>query len=129
MKKITILLSLFMVIALNNSHAQSNNKSLVAIATDITRIFYIGLDNPLTIVVSGVSPNKVIVRLSEGNLKGNNGKYIATFTHPGEVFLEVSAINGNKLNLLEKIKYIVRIIPDPVNGTIPGIYPLNANIR
>jgi hypothetical protein len=80
-----------------------------AISLDKQNVFYIGVDNPITVVARGVPLEQVNV--SGENLtitKQSNDRYTVRGTMPGEGTITVS---GGGLN--QKFKYRVKRIPDP----------------
>ena len=80
------------------------------VSADKMNVFYIGVDNPISVAVAGVSSNDVKVRCDGCSLNGSRGKYIATATRPGEVTVNVSG--GGLPNT--PFKFRVKRIPDPV---------------
>jgi N-acetylmuramoyl-L-alanine amidase len=88
----------------------------VAIALDKINVLYIGIDNPITIAVSGYKSEDLIVSMNNGIISGKDGKYIAhvTNTSPAEIVIE-TYINGIKKRLGTQ-SYRVKHLPDPVNG-------------
>ncbi len=60
--------------------------SAVAVSPDKMNVFYIGVDNPLTVSAAGVAPTDLVVNVSGcgANLSNSgNGKYIAKAVTPG----------------------------------------------
>ena len=58
----------------------------VTVSADKMNVFYIGVENPVSVVAAGVSSNDLRVSGSGGglNLKSaGNGKYTATVSQPG----------------------------------------------
>ncbi len=80
------------------------------VSADKMNVFYIGVDNPISVAVAGVSSNDVRVNCSGCDLKGSRGKYVATASRPGEVTVNVSG--GGLPNT--PFKFRVKRIPDPV---------------
>lgn len=80
------------------------------VSADKMNVFYIGVDNPISVVVAGVSSNEVNVKCDGCTLKGSRGKYIATATRPGDVTINVSGGGMPRT----PFKYRVKRIPDPV---------------
>ena len=109
----------------------------VAVSLDKMNVFYIGVDNPISVSAAGVATKDLKVNAAGGGLKlkkNGNGKYIATVTNPGNANITVS---GGGLEPT-KFDYKVKRIPDPVvrlgkfnggkvgNGTfkaMPGLIP------
>jgi hypothetical protein len=74
-------------------------------------VFYIGVDNPITVAAAGVSSNDLKVNAT-GVTLNNDGKahYIVRATTPGEATITLS---GGGLPATS-FKYRVKRIPDPV---------------
>ena len=83
----------------------------VAVSPDKMNVFYIGVDNPISVAAAGVSSNDLNVRGSGAGIKMNRtgqGKYNVTVSQPGEANITVS---GGGLN--DKFGFRVKRIPDP----------------
>ena len=82
------------------------------VSADKMNVFYIGVDNPISVAVAGANSNEVRVNGSGGgiNVSGGNGKYNVTVSQPGEATINVSG--GGLPNT--PFKYRVKRIPDPV---------------
>ncbi|NND31591.1 MAG: hypothetical protein HKN76_03300 [Saprospiraceae bacterium] len=80
------------------------------VSADKMNVFYIGVDNPISVAVAGASSNQVKVSGSGVTVKGNNGKYIVTAKKPtNDAKISVSAPGINK-----SFDFRVKRIPDPV---------------
>lgn len=89
----------------------------VAVSADKMNVFYIGVENPLTISASGVSSNDVKVSSTGGiNISGSGSKRKVTAKKPGEATIKVSA-NGK---ILGSFPFRVKRIPDPVASLNPN---------
>lgn len=87
---------------------------VVAAAPLKMNVFYIGVDNPLRVAVTGIPANELSLRLvGAGALRGNNGDYVVTVSQPGEVTIQIFRKQGAKETLLGEEKYRVKRIPDP----------------
>jgi gliding motility-associated protein GldM len=82
----------------------------VAVSADKMNVFYIGVDNPLSVAAAGVSSNELRVSASGGgaSLSGSGSNYVCKVTTPGEAQINVS---GGGLN--QSFKFRVKRIPDP----------------
>ena len=80
------------------------------VSADKMNVFYIGVDNPVSVSVAGASSNEIKVTGSNVSIKGSGGKYIATATKPGDATVNVSG--GGLPNT--PFKFRVKRIPDPV---------------
>lgn len=93
-----------------------------SIAADKMNVFYIGVENPVTVSAAGVAPQKLNVSMTQGSISGSGGKYVVKVTQQGETYISVSA-NGKEYT---KEKFRVKMIPDPqaeVGGKPGGRMP------
>ncbi len=82
----------------------------VAVSLDKMNVFYIGVDNPVSVSAAGVSSNDVRVSATGVSVKSNGGgKFTVTATTPGEATLTVSGGGAS-----QTFSYRVKRIPDPV---------------
>lgn len=82
----------------------------VAVSLDKMNVFYIGVDNPISVSVAGASSNQINVSASGVTVKSNGGgKYTVNATTPGDATVTVSAPGVS-----QSFKYKVKRIPDPV---------------
>lgn len=85
----------------------------VTVAAEKMNVFYIGVDNPVSVAAAGVSSNDLRVSASGGGLSlksAGTGKYVATATTPGDAKITVS---GGGLTPTS-FDFRVKRIPDPV---------------
>jgi len=83
----------------------------VAISLDKMNVMYVGVDNPISLSVAGVSSYDIKVSASGLKLKKKNGgNYVAKPTKIGEGSITIS---GGALKPVTK-KYRIKKIPDPV---------------
>ncbi|MBK7869449.1 MAG: gliding motility protein GldM [Saprospiraceae bacterium] len=85
----------------------------VAVAADKMNVFYIGVDNPVSVSAAGISSNSLRVSGSGGGIrmnKVNEGKYNVTVSEPGEAVITVA---GEGLTST-RFNFRVKRIPDPV---------------
>ncbi len=83
----------------------------VSVSLDSMKVFYIGVDNPVTVAASGVSSNQLKVEGSGITInKKGNSKYIVKASRPGRASITVS---GGGLQP-SKFFYTVKRIPDPI---------------
>ena len=82
----------------------------VAVSADKMNVFYIGVDNPVSVSVAGASSNDVRATCSGCNMTGSRGKYNVTATKPGEAKITVSGGGLPATNF----DFRVKRIPDPV---------------
>lgn len=81
----------------------------VAVSLDKMNVFYIGVDNPISVSAAGVSSNDVRVSASGVTVNSQGGgHFIVRATTPGEASLTVSGGGAS-----QTFKYRVKRIPDP----------------
>ena len=86
------------------------------VSADKMNVFYIGVDNPVSVTVAGVSSNQVKTSPTGCQLrKVSGGKYIATATRPGDATINVSGGGFPST----PFKFRVKRIPDPVASLNP----------
>ncbi|MEO5892690.1 MAG: gliding motility protein GldM [Ferruginibacter sp.] len=85
-----------------------------AIMLDKMNVFYIGVDNPITIS-SGSGWDKTSVSMTGGTLSGSNGSRVVKVTTPGKASITVNA-DGKTT----PFDFRVKEIPDPVFKVGPG---------
>lgn len=85
----------------------------VAVSLDKMNVFYIGVDNPISVSAAGVSSNEVKVSGSGSGISispaGSGGKFTVRVTTPGEAKLTVSGGGASST-----FDYRVKRIPDPL---------------
>jgi BlaR1 peptidase M56/GldM C-terminal domain len=74
-------------------------------------VFYIGLDNPITINAQNVKPEELVVTLSKGKIQGTAGVYMVKVTQPGEVTIKLSKRDGSEIPGTFTI--MAKLLPDP----------------
>jgi gliding motility-associated protein GldM len=86
----------------------------VTVSADKMNVFYIGVDNPVSIAAAGVSSNELRVSANGAgiSLRGGNGKYTATVSQPGEATINVSG--GGLTN--SRFMFRAKRIPEPANS-------------
>jgi gliding motility-associated protein GldM len=90
------------------------------VSADKMNVLYIGVDNPMSISVPGVSNNlvKSSIEGSGGSLKPDPGKggghFIANVTTVGKATIRVSAELNGKVTPMGAFEYRVKRVPDPI---------------
>ncbi len=100
-----------------------------AISADNMNVLFIGLDNPMSISVPGVTPANTIVKSSAGiHIRSNgSGKFIATATGPvGKGLVTVHArMSDGSVKKMGEMEYRIRKVPAPrlkFGSLVPGTY-------
>ena len=110
--RIRLLALIFAIVVSFDISAQTNSGPVVS--ADNMNIFYIGVDNPVSVAVPGVLSDKLKVTISEGSISGSNGKYTVNVSKPGDT--EISVYVETKPGVYEKEgtkKFRIRRIPYP----------------
>lgn len=89
-------------------------KPAAAVSADKMNVFYIGVDNPVTISAAGVAPENLQPSLAgQGSITGSRGKYIVKVTGGNEVTINVNAKFANGSKNMGSSKFRVKRLPDP----------------
>lgn len=83
----------------------------VAVSADKMNVFYIGVENPISIAAAGVSSNSMNVSCSGCNLSGSGKTRTVTVSSPGEATITV---NSPDMASPASFKFRVKRIPDPI---------------
>lgn len=97
-------------------------KPAAAVSPDKMNVFYIGVDNPISVSAAGVAPENLVVNISGGTLSGSRGKYIVRVNSGTEATVSVGGKFGDKTTSMGSFKFRVKRVPDPVCyvGSIKG---------
>jgi len=91
---------------------------MAAISADELNVFYVGLDNPISVAVAGVDSRNVAVNASAGNLQNiGGGRYKVLFParQGNESIISVSAKMGDgRVVPMGSKKFKIRNVPRPV---------------
>ncbi|MFH1004015.1 MAG: gliding motility protein GldM [Bacteroidota bacterium] len=88
----------------------------IVVSPDKMNVFYIGLDNPVSISVPGIAAEDIQPSLSgKGSMSGSRGKYIVRVGAGKECVINVSARTrtGTK-SMGQGVKFRVKPVPNPV---------------
>jgi len=78
-------------------------------------VFYIGVDNPVSVSVPGFAAERVTASISSGTITGSNGKYTVKVTQPGKAIVTVSAKQlDNTTKSMGQVEFRVKRVPDPI---------------
>ncbi len=99
------------------------------VSPDKMNVFYIGVDNPVSVSVPGIPSRDIRISISSGSMSGANGKYSVKVNNPGTVTVSVSAeITKGRSELLSRTVFRAKRIPDPVakfsgrsGGSVPTV--------
>ncbi|HBS88390.1 MAG: hypothetical protein A2W91_14665 [Bacteroidetes bacterium GWF2_38_335] len=89
--------------------AQENNH--VVVGASFQKVLYIGVDNPLEIVIPGEKCSDISATISDGTLTSlGNGKYNVVVKNRGLSTIYISL----KSELIDSIVFKIKRIPDPI---------------
>lgn len=85
------------------------------VSADKMNVFYIGVDNPVTISVPGIPNEKVRPSISNGRLTPQGGgKYVVRVDGGSESVISVAAELSGQTRSMGQVKFRVKRVPDPV---------------
>jgi gliding motility-associated protein GldM len=94
-----------------------------SVTADKMNVFYIGVDNPVTVAVAGVPNRDVRASMSNGTMNSaGDGKYNVRVSAPGESNVSVSAMVGGKSVSFGTKLFRIKRIPTP-NASAGGLQP------
>ncbi|HEY4786010.1 MAG TPA: GldM family protein [Bacteroidales bacterium] len=87
---------------------------VAAVSPTRMNVFYLGIDNPVSIAVAGIPANQVFATIDNGTIRMSGNNYIVKPQHIGKATVQVfGAMDGNK-KLLSNVEFRVKPLPDPV---------------
>lgn len=101
------------ILALVVSFYQASSQNF-AIGLDKMNVFYIGLDNPLTIAVEGYSLKDIIVKVDNGKVSKSYGSYTYTAGKPGKATITLYVKVNGKVKKIGSNDSRVKNLPYPV---------------
>ncbi|MES2701389.1 MAG: gliding motility protein GldM [Bacteroidota bacterium] len=94
---------------------------------DKMNVFYIGVENPVTVTAAGYSVQDVSLEVPDATVKGELGKYAITVTKPGKIQVKINAkTKEGPIKQVGTMDVRVKRIPDPIaklSGKIGGLMP------
>jgi gliding motility-associated protein GldM len=100
----------------------------IAVSATKMNVFYLGVDNPVEISVSGVAGNKIRATASNGVLESRGNSFIMRAKRLGNCMISVSAELDGKWSTVGTKEFRVKAVPDPVatvNGQKGGMIAKN----
>jgi hypothetical protein len=89
----------------------------LVVNADAMNVMYMGVNNPMSVSVSGVAPNNLLVSATSGKVmmeKDHPGHYSMQFSAEGETTVRVGVVRkGGGVNPIGEIKFRVKKLPDP----------------
>lgn len=102
----TLILVLSLSVATYAQHA--------VIANTKMNVVYIGIDNPIEIAISRYSEDDIRVKVGQGTITGESGKYNWKVTTPGTAEIKVFVVENGQEKEIYSTNYRVKRIPNPV---------------
>jgi gliding motility-associated protein GldM len=94
----------------------------IVVSPDKMNVFYVGIDNPVSISVPGIAAEDIVPSMSGGSISGARGKYtvkVAQAMSGKKCMVNVSARTKNGVKSMGKgIEFRVKTVPNPV----PTVY-------
>lgn len=77
-------------------------------------VFYLGVDNPVSVSVPGITSNKLKVDITNGTIRKSGDNYLVKPKKAGKSVITVSAIRDNgKVAKLQTLNFRVKTVPNP----------------
>lgn len=76
-------------------------------------VFYIGVDNPVSISAGGVSPGQINADMTNGSIIRDGNEWIVRPESPGKATVSVSAKLGDRMKSMGSVEYRVKNVPNP----------------
>lgn len=77
-------------------------------------VFYLGVDNPVSVSVPGVTSDKLKVDITNGTIRNNGNHFIVKPKKAGKSTITVSAVRDNgKIAKLQTLNFRVKTVPNP----------------
>ncbi|MDX2067134.1 MAG: GldM family protein [Haliscomenobacter sp.] len=106
-----------------DSLPQSSNDAVLSVAADRMNVLYMGVDNPISVAISGVPADQVKASSRDVQLiETGKGKFIAKAVRPGKATILVEAPNYR-----QEVEFRVKPIPDPT-AVLQGSYQSNGEV-
>lgn len=85
-------------------------------SADKMNVFYIGVPNPVSASITGITPAKTNVSMTGGSIvkAGGPGKYTVNVSAPGKASINISGKNKKGESVTGSKEFRVKRIPDPV---------------
>lgn len=91
------------------------------VSADNMNVFYIGVDNPISVTVPEVDPSMVSINVTGGTSQGGKGKYTINCTTLGNCVIDVYAKTDKGNEKVNSFTYRAKRIPNPVTKFGPVV--------
>lgn len=107
----TIVIAFVMLV---HSQLFAQTENIAVVAADKMNLLYIGIDNPISIAVPGVTNDKLRVSIVNGTLIKNEDKYFVKVDNVNDVIINVAAeMKPGQIKMVGSTTFRVKRIPDP----------------
>ncbi len=92
-------------------------KPFASVSADNMNVFYIGVENPVTVTAAGFTADKISASISAGTITGSNGKYTVTQTTTSQTGADVTVLGKDAKGaqtVVGKFNFRVKQIPNPI---------------
>ncbi len=76
-------------------------------------VFYVGVDNPVSISAGGVSPDQINASITNGSITRNGAIWVVRPGSPGKASVTVNAKLGDRMKSMGSVEYRVKNVPSP----------------
>jgi gliding motility-associated protein GldM len=76
-------------------------------------VFYIGVDNPVSISAGGVSPDQINASITNGTIARNGGGWVVRPATVGSASVSVNAKLGDRMKSMGAEEFRVKNVPNP----------------
>lgn len=107
-----IIVVVCVVLSYFQTYAQTENQLVVA--ANKMNVLYVGIDNPVSIAVAGISNDKLKVSIKNGTITKNNDKYMVRVTEGKEAVIEVATeIKPGQIKDMGSQTFRIKKLPTP----------------
>ena len=105
--------AILLIITLINLSLNSLSQKF-SVSPDKNNVFYIGVDNPITIAVENTSCKSLIVKSTNGEIEGKSGTYVLCSSKVGRADIIIYKKVAGHLKEIGRSYFRVKSLPDPV---------------
>ncbi len=85
----------------------------LAISATKMNVFYIGVDNPVSISAGGVSPDQISASITNGSISRSGSEWVVRPESPGKGSVSVNAKLGDRMKSMGAVEFRVKNVPSP----------------
>jgi len=109
---VSLITLLFIGVSCMNGQKKEQDKTVAVVAPTRMNVLYLGIENPVSIAVSGYESSEIVVEIKDnkGEISGSDGDYIIIPKDTGYLIVVVKA----KGKLVKESVFRVKVIPEPI---------------